>query len=328
MAIRNPSRNTLMKQYRPLLRAAFTCLAALAASPSGQAQDSSSEASLEARNTSGRATVYRQMAPSSLETLTTPERLRNVAKGGFAPTEIWRALEHGEKVECLDCIAPVSKLLYDDNAKTREISAWWLRRRIFGVFGPGQVYSRTIATLDDPGKSEKQRAYAAEALGEFLAAAGTAHVAQAIVADPSPLVRLSAVHALQRMNSAGPNSELSVALRDPDEQVRIAALHASTRINAFNDIAEIMPLLDDPSSAVRTRALEALGTLKAGDAVVGISAKLSPANEPSATVRAAAASALGEIGDRALRQAVQDARENDPDHFVRDAATVALRQLL
>jgi len=314
-------------KHRPLVRAAFTFLAALAASPLSPAQDSNSDASLEARNTAGRALVYQQMDPSSLETLSTPARLRNVAKGGFAPTEIWRALEHGEKVECLDCIAPISKLLYDDNEKTREISAWWLRRRIFGVFGPGQVYSRTIATLNDKSKSEKQRAYAAEALGEFLSGAGTAHVAQAIVADPSPLVRLSAVHALQRMNSAGPNSELSVALRDPDELVRIAALHASTRINAFNDIAEITALLDDPSSAVRTRALEALGTLKARDSVVGIAAKLSPANEPAASVRAAAASALGEIGDGAVRQAVQDARENDPDHFVRDAATVALRQL-
>ncbi len=32
-------------------------------------------------------------------------------------------------------------------AQTREIAAWWLRRRIFGVFGPGQVYQQTINTL-------------------------------------------------------------------------------------------------------------------------------------------------------------------------------------
>jgi len=316
-----------MKQHRSLIRAAFTCLAVLASSPLSQAEDTNSDASIVARNTAGRATVYQQMDQASLETLTTPDRLRNVAKGGFAPTEIWRALEHGEKVECLDCIPAVSKLLYDDNAKTREISAWWLRRRIFGVFGPGQVYSRTVATLDDPSKSEKQRAYAAEALGEFLTSAGTPHVAQAIVADPSPLVRVSAVHALQRLNSAGPNGELSVALADPNEQVKIAALHASTRINAFNDVATITMLLGDASSTVRTRALEALGTLKAADSVVGIAAKLSPANEPVPSVRAAAATALGEIGDAAVRQAVQDARDNDPDHFVRDAAAVALRQL-
>ncbi|HEU4580892.1 MAG TPA: HEAT repeat domain-containing protein [Polyangiaceae bacterium] len=314
--------------HRSLVRATFTFLAALAASPLSSAQDASSDrASVEARNTAGRASVYQQMDQASLETLSTPDRLRNIAKGGFAPTEIWRTLEHGEKVECLDCIPAISKLLYDGDARTREISAWWLRRRIFGVFGPGQVYERTIATLDDKTKSEKQRAYAAEALGEFLSSAGTPHVARALVEDSSPLVRLSAVHALQRLNNAGPNAELSVALADPDEKVRIAALHASTRINAFNDIASITALVADSSSTVRTRALEALGTLKARDAVVAIAAKLSPANESSASVRAAAATALGQIGDASVRQAVQDARDNDPDHFVRDAASVALRQL-
>jgi HEAT repeat protein len=314
--------------HRSLVRAAFTFLAALAASPLSSAQDGNPDAaSIEARNTAGRATVYQQMDQASLETLSTPDRLRNIAKGGFAPTEIWRTLEHGEKVECLDCIPAISKLLYDGDARTREISAWWLRRRIFGVFGPGQVYERTVSTLDDKTKSEKQRAYAAEALGEFLSSAGTPHVARALVEDSSPLVRLSAVHALQRLNNAGPNGELSVALADQDEKVRIAAIHASTRINAFNDIAGITALVADPSSAVRTRALEALGTLKARDAVVAIAAKLSPANESSASVRAAAATALGQIGDASVRQAVQDARDNDPDHFVRDAASVALRQL-
>jgi HEAT repeats len=312
---------------RSLVRAAFTFLAALAVTPLSRAQDADSELREGLRTTAGRATVYQQMDRASLESLTTPERLKNVAKGGFAPTEIWRALEHGEKVECLDCIPAVSKLLYNENAKTREISAWWLRRRIFGVFGPGQVYSRTIATLNDRNQPETLRAYAAEALGEFLSSAGTRQVAQAVVDDPSPMVRLSAVRALQRLNSAGPNGELAVGLADPDEKVRIAAIHASTRINAFNDIAELTARLDDRSSTVRTRAIEALGTLHARDAVVGIAAKLSPANESFASVRAAAAAALGEIGDGAVRQAVQDARENDPDHFVRDAAAVALRQL-
>jgi HEAT repeat protein len=310
---------------RSLIRAAFTFLAALAIAPLSQAQDVESEASLEARATTGRATVYQQMDRASLESLTTPERLRAVAKGGFAPTEIWRALEHGEKVDCLACIPDVSKLLYNDNATTREISAWWLRRRILGVFGPGQVYQRTVETLNDRNQTEKRRSYAADALGEFLSAAGSRHLGLAVVDDPSPLVRLSAVKALQRMNSAGPNGELSVG--DSDEKVRIAAIHASTRVHGFNDIAGLSARLDDSSSTVRTRAIEALGTLKARDAVVGIVAKLSPANESAATVRAAAAAALGQIGDGSVRQAVQNARENDPDRFVRDAAAIALRQL-
>ena len=61
-----------------------------------------------------------------------------------APTDIWQTLEHGEAVQCMNCIGAVAPLLYDPlNAKNREIAAWWLRKRVFGVFGPGEVYEQT-----------------------------------------------------------------------------------------------------------------------------------------------------------------------------------------
>jgi hypothetical protein len=321
MKQRNPAR-------RPLLRAAFSILAsAMTLAGASRAQESDPQLSADLRAHAGRAISYQQLDRASLESVTTPERLMRVAQGGFAPTEIWRALEHGERVECLDCIPVVSDLLYNEDAKTREISAWWLRRRIFGVFGPGQIYSQLIGALNDKTVSETRRAYAAEALGEFLSSAGTRHVANAIVADESPLVRLGAVRALQRLNSAGPNGELAVALGDPDEKVRLAALHASTRVNVFLDVDQIVARIDDPSSSVRVRAIEALGALGARDAVVGMITKLTPENEPTPSVRAAAAAALGELGDSQARAAVQAAYDNDPDRFVRDAARVALRRL-
>jgi hypothetical protein len=309
------------------LLSALPLLSLVFLATNGTAQETDPELAAELRAHAGRAIGYRQLDRASLETVTTPERLRRVAQGGFAPTEIWRALEHGEKVECLACIPYVGKLLFDDNATTREISAWWLRRRVFGVFGPGEVYAQTVATLADANASEKRRAYAADALGEFLTSAGTRHVAQAIVADPSPLVRESAVRALMRLNTVGPNGELAVALSDSDEKVRLAALHAATRVNVFREVDQIVARLDDPSSAVRTRALEALGALRARDAVVAMIAKLSPANETAASVRAAAAAALGEIGDASARAAVQAAASSDSDRFVRDAASIALRRL-
>jgi HEAT repeat protein len=310
-------------------RSSLVCvLALLGMTSASAAQDNdAAELSADLRAHSGRALAYAQLDRASLETVTTPERLMNVARGGYASTEVWRALEHGEKVECLDCIPFVSALLFDDQPKTREISAWWLRRRIFGVFGPGQVYAQTVAALTDANSSEKRRAYAAEALGEFLSSAGTRHVAGALLADDSPLVRQSAVRALMRLNSTGPNGELAVALSDPDEQVRLAALHASTRVNAFRELDQIVARIDDPSSAVRVRAIEALGTLRATDSVVALIAKLSPQSEPAASVRAAAAASLGELGDPAARDAVQAAYVSDSDHFVRDAAAVALRRL-
>src|SRR5689334_2038962 len=153
---------------RPLLVALAALCAAVGAGRAVSAQEVDPELSADLRAHAGRAVAYEQLDRASLETVTTPERLLRVAQGGYAPTEIWRALEHGEKVECLSCIPVVSKLLFDDEAKTREISAWWLRRRVFGVFGPGQIYSQIVATVNDPNAPEKRRAYAADALGEFL----------------------------------------------------------------------------------------------------------------------------------------------------------------
>jgi HEAT repeat protein len=311
---------------RILRFAQVTLLLCLSSAAAVQAQDTSAGTDAERIHT-GRAVAYRQLDPASLESLTTPERLQRVAEGGFAPTEIWRALEHGEKVECMKCIPAVSKLLFNGNAKTREISAWWLRRRIFGVFGPGEVYSRIVQTLSDQTASESRRAYAADALGEFLSRAGTPHVARAILDDPSARVRLSAVRALQRLNSAGPQSELTVAIADPDESVRLAAIQASTRINVFTDVDALATRIDDQSSTVRVAAINALGALGARDALVALITKLSPASESVASVRAAAAAALGQLGDGQAREALTAAQNDDPDRFVRDAARISLRRL-
>src|SRR5438128_1385320 len=126
----------------------------------------------------GRSSVYGNLSSNSLEAVSTPDAILSLVKvpDSAAPTAIWTMLEHGERVECLSCIPYVSKMLYAANPKTREISAWWLRRRIFGVFGPGEAYEQTINAVSDSSKSELSRAYAASALGEFLEGAGIAPV--------------------------------------------------------------------------------------------------------------------------------------------------------
>ena len=112
----------------------------------------------------GRASVYENLLSNSLERVSTPEAIKSLSQGNVAPTRIWKVLEHGERVECLDCIPYVEKLLWDRNAKNREISAWWLRRRMFGVFGQGQVYERVVETLTND-EDATRRAYAADAIG-------------------------------------------------------------------------------------------------------------------------------------------------------------------
>ena len=274
----------------------------------------------------GRSQVYRQLAPNSLEDTTPPKALlAELKKQNIAPTRIWKVLEHGEKVECLSCIPYVNKLLYNPEAKNREIGAWWLRRRVFGVFGPGEIYSQVLKVLENGGESEARRAYAAEAIGEFLNPAGVRYVARAAVGDPSARVRKSAVQALSRLNSQGPSSELGTALADVDAGVRLAALKAAGSINVFSSVERVVQLLGDESADVRKRAAETLGAMRVGDAVVGLVA-LAESDEESDDVRAAALWALGQIGDSAGLPAVE-AQIRSPSAIVRSAAVIARRRL-
>lgn len=275
--------------------------------------------------TAGRAEVYKQLQPGSLEAVSTREQISKLGASNIAPTRIWKVLEHGEKVECLECIPVVSKLLYNSHPKTREISAWWLRRRIFGVFGPGQVYQQTLGTLADASESESHRVYAANALGEFLSLSGVPALKTAVIKDASPLVRGAAVAALERLNSAG-DGALATALADSDESVRLVALHATTRINTFTDAAAVVALIGDSSALVRRRAAETLGVMKSEDAVAGLMVLGDETQESDAGVRTAAIWALGQIGDPAARSVILDA-QRDGDASVRSAAKVAARML-
>ena len=287
----------------------------------------------------GTATVYKGIAADQVEQLTPSDRILSVATkvlGDPAPAAIWQALEHGEKVDCVECIPAVEKLLYVDDAKTREIAAWWLRRRIFGVFGPGEAYERTIQTLQTHADAT-MRAHAADALGEFLSAGSVEPVAAALVGDSAPVVRAAAARALDRLNTAGPNRELSRALADADPTVRLAALNAAVHIHGFNDVAAVAGLVSDTSAVVRRHAVSALGSMQARDSVTALVALTSPTTENDPMTRAEAAHSLGTIGLKAtppldaatidLVKKTLDAAKSDPDTNVQDAAAIARRAL-
>ena len=311
----------MTKQFRRFLSASIALSAAALVSVS-------SAAGADDRTHSGRSSVYGNLKNASLEELSTPKTMLALvqAPDKAAPTAIWTMLEHGERVECLACVPYVSKMLYASNPKTREISAWWLRRRIFGVFGKGEAYEQTINNLANPNATELSRTYAANALGEFLEGAGIAPVSRALVGDASPKVRLAAANALIRLNNQGPNSELSTALSDEDEEVRLAALNGVTHINVFKNVDSVVAMISDPSARVRRRAAQTLGTLKTADAVMGLIAMTSEGQEPDAGARAAAVWALGQIADSQALDAVL-AAAGDSDSGVRDAARFASRRL-
>jgi hypothetical protein len=270
----------------------------------------------------GMAGVYGTQVGNQSEFLSTPDAIKSAAASG-APTLVWETLEHGEKVECLDCIGLVAPLLYDANAKTREIAAWWLRRRVFGVFGQGEVYQQTVQSLQgDP--DPIRRSYAAYALGEFFAAPGIDACAQAVVSDGDARVRAAAASALGRLNDDG-GGALGTALGDADPTVRLAALASATRINSFSSVSSLAALTTDASSDVRRRTMEALEALHVSDAVAPVAAAAQ--NDADAGVRAAACHALGTFRDPSVIPVLQALSQNDPNTFVRDQATIAMQRL-
>jgi HEAT repeat protein len=276
---------------------------------------------------SGFTGVYGSLPADQVEFLSTPDTIKSAALSG-APTLVWEALEHGEKVECLDCIATVAPLLYDANAKTREIAAWWLRRRVFGVFGQGEVYSQTIQTLQTS-SNPVMRADAAYALGEFFATPGIAACAQALTTDSDAGVRAAAASALGRLNDDGAGA-LATGLRDSSPTVALAALASISRINSFSGASSIAALTTNASSDVRRRAVEVLDALDATDSVDVVAAAAK--NDTDAGVRAAACHALGTFGtatsnDASAMAILQKLATSDPDTFVRDQAQIALQRL-
>lgn len=276
---------------------------------------------------SGFAGVYGSIPADQVEFLSSADTIKSAALSG-APTLVWEALEHGEKVECLDCIATVAPLLYDSNAKTREIAAWWLRRRIFGVFGPGEVYSQTISTLQTS-TNPVYRADAAYALGEFFLVQGIAPVATALLTDGDAGVRVAAASALGRLNDDGAGA-LATALRDSSPTVALAALASISRINSFSGTSSIAALTGHSSADVRRRAVEVLDALAVTDSVDVVAAAAK--NDTDAGVRAAACHALGTFGsatsnDASAMAILQKLAAGDPDTFVRDQAQIALQRL-
>ena len=271
----------------------------------------------------GFAIQYPHLTSDQAEFISTPDRIMSVASSSGSPMEIWETLEHGESVECLDCVAAVAPLLYAGDSHTREIAAWWLRRRTFGVFGPGEVYSATIATLQsDP--SASKRAQAATALGEFLKTTGVTPVAAALTTDGDEGVRAAAALALGRLNDAGAGA-LSRAFADASTTVKLNALTSSYKINAFTDNASVSTLLGDGDAGVRKRAANVLEALHSTDSVAALITLAQ--NDSDEQVRIAACHALGALGDASATAALTTISTSDKSTFVKDMATQALRRL-
>ncbi len=265
------------------------------------------------------AATYGEIGKTQAEKLSTTDEILRAAATG-EPSKVWAVLEHGEFVDCLSCIPAVEPLLYNAHASNREISAWWLRKRIFGVFGEGEVYSRVVSTLQsDP--NPKKRAYAANALGEFLTLAGVKHCARALQSDADEGVRVAAAAALGRLQKD--DGALAAAMGDSSPKVKVAVLDAASRMN--QKFTALGQGLADGDAAVRKRAAEIAETHRATDQVQKL-IELAE-RDADAEVRLAAVHTLGGLRDASARGALERIVSSDANGLVKDQARIALRRL-
>ena len=262
-------------------------------------------------------------APSS-------EALLNAIRG-TAPTRLMGMLEYAEMLDCYECVPELAqRVLTDDNARMREFSAWWLRRRAFAknhLF----IEFRSILQGDYPawtadlGVSEAvMRARAAEALGEFLDPNALAPLSEAAMTDSESIVREAAVSALGRLNHPGGNTVLAAALSDSTPEVRRAALASIIRVNFFREHDALIGTLADDDAIVRREGALLVGQMRVSAGVDALAGLLRA--DEDANVRRAAAWALGMIGDGTSRDALREAQASETEQMVLDAIEIALRR--
>lgn len=146
---------------------------------------------------------------------------------------------------------------------------------------------------------------------------GDATAARQLLADPHPLVRGTALAALDRLGAAEPD-DVRAALLDPDPAVRRRACRVAI---PFAEV-DLTPLLADPDAGVVEVASWALGERAeaAVDAVPGLTEVAGGHEDP--LCREAAVAALGAIGDARGLPAILGATGDRP--AVRRRAVIAL----
>lgn len=146
------------------------------------------------------------------------------------------------------------------------------------------------------------------------------------------VVILSWVPALAAPPGAAPLSDATRALDDLGRQVQDRSLPEADRLQIIQDVlgrwasSEVRPpllaVLKDPSESIRAAAARALGWPGNREAVGSLRERIEAENE-TASVRAAALEALGRIGDESVRGVALTATK-DPDAKVRSAALWAV----
>ena len=239
-------------------------------------------------------------------------------------------LEKSEELPSKGAIAAVLPLVDHASWRVRDAAGWWLTRR--GV--------RTQVIADMTARLQGADPVAARNAGDVLAAMREFTVLPALSAYlQKPLDEDSGVAVARAIGAIGHPSGLSAltgALGSALAGVRAQAaaslrdLRAPRGTKVAASTAPLLPLVADADANVRRQAIMTIGFIaQSGGDVSGALTPLSSAatGDPSATVRKAAAWALGALKDGGARAALMQAQANDSDAMVRSIASAALANL-
>lgn len=254
-----------------------------------------------------------------------PQKILSAIRSNSADA-IASELERSEQLVCGVCVDYVLPLVDHQDARVRQVAAWWLARR-----GAGRTtFAGMLARLGQPDSVKARNA--ADYLGEIAVpravpalAAGLSNPlfdGDARVAMARALGNIAAVSKVAEAETA-----LTTALAVDQAPVRAAAVAALRRARGFAASDRVTPLVSDADEQVRVEATVTLGTIRARSAAAALVRALE--TDPSANVRKHAAWALGEIGapSSVAGAALGAAARNDESPLVRSLANAALSRL-
>ena len=184
---------------------------------------------------------------------------------------------------------------------------------LLAQLGDARAIPTLVATLRDPDEDTSTvKAAAGRALGMF----DIEGTVEALLGELSELDEWSSVRVADILVGLGnrAHAPASQGLRDGTDNLRMWSARILGRVGDSSAVPVLLGALDDPVPRVRAAAAEALGLLGDPRALPGLESRI--LREPSAEVRSTAARALGVIGDDdALTPLVLALGE--PDYWVR-----------
>lgn len=180
--------------------------------------------------------------------------------------------------------------------------------------------SELVNALQDP--NNLVRAFAAQSLAADSSPQVLAGLKETLNSDLY-LAKLWAIRTLGFVGDSSVSEDVRPFLTSPDYPLREAAVLALCRLRDLDSSASLIGALNDRRTDVRQAAALGLALLRPGKNEKMMSSLLIAINDQHAALRAAAASALGEIGDAQAIEALEKATADVQDS-VAVAATAAL----